>query len=156
MNLERVAKMERITLEQAIELLVQQTKKQTKTKTVSVFEALNQVLAHDVYAPINVPSFNRSAMDGYAVKASETAGASHETPIKLQVIKQLMAGDYAQLKAESNQAVRVMTGSYIPDGFDAVIRQEDTNYGDEVVELYASVKPFMNYSAIGDILNKAS
>lgn len=67
--------MERITLEQAIEVLVQQTKKQTKTKTVSVFEALNQVLAHDVYAPINVPSFNRSAMDGYAVKASETAGA---------------------------------------------------------------------------------
>lgn len=150
MNLERVAKMERITLEQAIEVLVQQTKKQTKTNTVSVFEALNQVLAHDVYAPINVPSFNRSAMDGYAVKASETAGASHETPIKLQVIKQLMAGDYAQLKAESNQAVRVMTGSYIPDGFDAVIRQEDTNYGDEVVELYASVKPFMNYSAIGE------
>ena len=43
-----------------------------------------------------------------------------------------------------------MTGSYIPDGFDAVIRQEDTNYGDEVVELYASVKPFMNYSAIGE------
>ena len=142
--------MEQIELEVAIEQLTKQIQPQMNMKTVSILKARNHHLASDIYASLNVPSFNRSAMDGYAVKASQTLGATKERPIKLKVMAEVFAGDYLSEQAPQNQAVRVMTGAYIPDGFDAVIRQEDTDFGELQVSLFAEVVPFQNYIKIGE------
>ena len=123
--------MENLELEVAIKELNAHVTPLKMTKTVPLIKALHHHLAVDIYAPINVPSFNRSAMDGYAVKASQTKSATKATPVKMK-------------------AIRVMTGASIPDGFDAVIRQEDTNYGNDEVEIYTEVKPYTNYIKIGE------
>ena len=125
-------------------------------------KAGGQVTGEDVYAPFAVPPFPKSAMDGYAVRALDTTKASRERPVRLKVIGELLAGDdsgHLQEKllsdgAAQGRAVRVMTGAEIPTGFDAVIRQEDTDCGVDEVALYRSVKAFENYCPIGEELEK--
>ena len=146
--------MERIELEVAIDYLLNYGNFQLQRKTVPLMAALHQRLAEDCYAPCHVPSFNRSAMDGYAVKASQTQGATQEHPIKLPVLTEIVAGQVPNLLFETEGAVRIMTGAMIPDGFDSVIRQEDTNYGEKEVEIYRAIKPNTNYSKIGEDIEK--
>jgi len=142
--------MERIELEAAINQLTTNTIAQTKSKMIPLSLALNYHLSEDFYAPINVPTFNRSAMDGYAVKSSLTVEATKEKPIKLKVLKEIVAGADEGSPINNSHAVRIMTGAKIPDGFDAVIRQEDTNYGENEVEIYTQVKPYTNYGKMGE------
>ena len=146
--------MELIELEEAIIQLTNHMKPQSKTKKVDLLKALNHHLAEDIYSPIAVPSFNRSAMDGYAVKALETYGATEEKPVKLKVQSQLNAGDFNECLFAEKQAIRIMTGAPIPDDFDAVVRQEDTNYGEEEVLIYIEVSPFTNYGKVGEDICK--
>lgn len=145
--------MERIELEQAIKLLEERVTPLTRTETVSLFEGLGRYLAEDFVALINVPNFNRSAMDGYAVVCASTIGANKNSPVVLDVLGEYMAGD-ATLNHQTTGAIRVMTGAKIPDGFDGVIRQEDTNYGEDKVEIYTEITPFSNYGKIGEDTEK--
>jgi molybdopterin molybdotransferase len=112
------------------------------------------VVSEDIYADMNVPGFPKSAMDGYAVKASDVAGADKENPAVLKVIGELLAGDYEEFAYVPGAAVRVMTGAYVPQGFDAVIRQEDTDYGMENVRIYTDIKEYTNYCKIGEDIKK--
>ncbi len=118
--------------------------------TVDIMDCHGMVLGEDVISGMMVPHFPKSAMDGYAVRACDVATASLDTPVKLSVIGELLAGDYEKIKYRENTAVRVMTGAYVPEGYDAVIRQEDTDYGEDVVEIRTSIKPFMNYCKVGE------
>lgn len=139
-----------LEIEECLKLMLEQVKCQTQTENVVISECMGRVLAEDVIADMMVPPFPKSAMDGYAVKAEDIAHATKEMPIKLRVAGELLAGEYAEIPYEKNTAVRVMTGSFIPAGFDAVIRQEDTDYGQELVEIYASVPAFANYCKVGE------
>lgn len=130
-------------------LLDEIVRKET-TMMVHITECEGMVLGKDVVAEMMVPPFPKSAMDGYAVRAEDIAGASKEHPVVLKVAGELLAGDYQGIPYEKNTAVRVMTGSFVPEGFDAVIRQEDTDYGEDRVQIYASVKAFSNYCRIGE------
>ena len=130
-------------------LLDEIVRKET-TMMVHITECEGMVLGKDVVAGMMVPPFPKSAMDGYAVRAEDIAGASRDNPVVLKVAGELLAGDYQEIPYEKNTAVRVMTGSFVPDGFDAVIRQEDTDYGEDRVQIYASVKAFSNYCRIGE------
>lgn len=125
----------------------------TEMCTVPLLESLGLVAAEDIASGMNVPPFAKSAMDGYAVHAETLAGASAETPVRLRVMGELCAGDYAELPWNAEQpmtAVRVMTGAYIPDGYDAVVRQEDTDYGETEVSIYTEIVPYRNYCKIGE------
>jgi len=146
--------MEFVELEMAIAQLMAHILPQRKTKTIPLAQALNEHLAQNIYAPINVPAFNRSGMDGYAVKASQTKGACKKNPVKLKVLTELLAGEYQSAKIIHQGVVRVMTGAHVPDGFDAVIRQEDTDYGLAEVEIYREVFPHVNYGKIGEDLKQ--
>lgn len=146
--------MEFIELEEAIIQLTSHLKPQTKTKKVALMNALNHHLAHNLYSEISVPSFNRAAMDGYAVKSAQTHGATKENPIRLKVQAQLNAGEYSEKPIDEKQAIRIMTGAPIPDEFDAVVRQEDTDYGNEEVLIYAEIDTFTNYGKIGEDISK--
>lgn len=92
------------------------------------------VLATDVDAGEAVPPFANTAMDGYAVQAADTAGASHETPVRLHVVGELAAGHAPATPVGGGEAVRIMTGAPMPDGADAVVMVERTaTEGDHVL-----------------------
>src|SRR5579884_1952690 len=78
-------------------------------ETVVLTEALGRVLAEDVYADIDVPPFHNSAMDGYAVIAADTAGASRARPVELRVVADLPAGQVPTVPVRPGEAVRIMT-----------------------------------------------
>ncbi len=121
-----------------------------RTREVSIADCPGMVLAREVRAQMMVPPFPKSAMDGYAVRAADIQGASGEQPVRLNVTGELLAGDYAEIPARPGTAVRVMTGSFVPEGFDAVVPQEKTDYGQETVEIYVSLPAFSNYCKVGE------
>jgi molybdopterin molybdotransferase len=94
---------------------------------VSLWEAPGRVLALDVMASHDVPPFRNSAMDGYAVRASDTRGATPTSPVVLRVLGEVAAGDAGALEVGPGQAVRIMTGAPVPAGADAVVRFEETS-----------------------------
>jgi molybdopterin molybdotransferase len=91
-----------------------------------IVEALSQVLAEDVIAPFNIPPLDNSAMDGYALQAASTVGASPAGPVELRVVGELAAGYVFEGEVSPGTAVRIMTGAPVPRGADAVIPFEET------------------------------
>lgn len=93
---------------------------------VPLADALGAVLAETVVAPEPVPPFANTAMDGYALRAADTAGASPEAPARLRVIGDLPAGHAPAVAVGPGDAIRIMTGAPMPDGADAVVMVERT------------------------------
>lgn len=144
-----MSKNDRLSILQATELACQYAPA-TNVIEVPVMEALDHILAEDLYTRIDQPPFPRSAMDGYAIHASDTKGASKEHPIVLPVVGCQYAGDSYFRSIEKGEVVRIMTGAAIPDGADAVIRQEDTDYGEDRVSIYVEVNEKNSYCEIGE------
>jgi molybdopterin molybdotransferase len=94
---------------------------------VSLFEALGRVLAEDIFADVSVPPLDNTAMDGYAVRAADTRGASPEHPVALRVVYDLAAGYVSDIAVTPGTAMRIMTGAPIPEGADAVVPFEETD-----------------------------
>jgi molybdopterin molybdotransferase len=113
-------------------------------------EALGRVLAEDIYADIDVPPFDNSAMDGYAVIAADTAQATPERPVVLRVVADLPAGYLPQTPVRHGEAVRIMTGAPMPPGADAIVRVEDTARGEGVVLVYAPTRPGRDVRRAGE------
>jgi len=102
---------------------------------VPLGEALGLVLAEPVESPHDVPPFANSAMDGFAVRAADTAGA----PVTLKILEDLPAGSVPTLPVGPGQATRIMTGAPMPEGADAVVRVEDTSSSGGSVQIGSSV-----------------
>lgn len=98
----------------------------TDAEEVELDDAFGRTLADDVISPIDNPPWDCSAMDGYAVRAADVAGATAAQPKELRVIEKVPAGGFPQLRIEPGTAIRVMTGAPIPSGADSVIRVEHT------------------------------
>ena len=94
---------------------------------LAIVESLGLVLAEEIMAQTPIPPFPNSAMDGFAVRAADTAGASPKAPVRLRVIGEARAGYGATMRVEPGTAVRIMTGAPVPDGADAVVRFEETD-----------------------------
>jgi molybdopterin molybdotransferase len=92
-----------------------------------LLDGLGQVLAEDIIAPFDVPPYDNSAMDGYAVQSTSTVGASNTDPKNMRIIGEIAAGRISNLKVEPETAVRIMTGAPMPAGADAVVPFELTN-----------------------------
>lgn len=92
-----------------------------------VLDALGQVLAEDIVASFDIPPLDNTAMDGYAVRAADTAGASGTSPVELAVVADLAAGYILEQQVGPGQAVRIMTGAPMPPGADAVVPFEETD-----------------------------
>ena len=121
-------------IEQAVSALVKEISPLTSGEVCSLVNATERILGDDITAGISVPSFPKSAMDGYAVLASDIEGASSEHPVKLQVLECIYAGDKVPaalltMRSLEGCAVRIMMGAVVPEGFDTVVKQEDTDYG---------------------------
>ena len=115
-----------ISVEDALERILN-TVHVLEPETRPILSALGQVLAEDVVAGIDIPPHDNSAMDGFAVLASDTYGASQHSPIYLNVIGEVAAGYTSSIKVTTGTAVRIMTGAPLPDGADAVVQFEKTD-----------------------------
>ncbi|GAA4397228.1 molybdopterin molybdotransferase MoeA [Fodinibacter luteus] len=105
---------------------------------VAVGSALGLVLAADVVAAVDLPGFDNSAMDGYAVRSAELAGAGPDHPVVLPVAGDVAAGDTTRHVLAPGQALRIMTGAPIPEGADAVVPVELTDGGATGVALHVA------------------
>ena len=98
---------------------------------VPLSSASGRVLAEQILSPIHLPAFDNSAMDGYAVRASDMTGASAESPVRLRLCGKLAAGETLAGQVHSGTCARLFTGSPLPSGADAVVMQEDTQVDPE-------------------------
>ena len=92
-----------------------------------LLDALGQVIAEDMIAPFDIPPLDNTGMDGYAVRATDTTGASESAPVRLAVVANLAAGYLHETAVGKGEAVRIMTGAPMPPGADAVVPFEETD-----------------------------
>ncbi|MCX8191769.1 MAG: molybdopterin molybdotransferase MoeA, partial [Nitrososphaerales archaeon] len=147
---------ETLSVEEATRLLYKNIRmKELEVEEVYLKDGLNRILGKDVIAPVNLPPFDKSAVDGYAVIAEDTFGASQTNPCILTVIGSVRIGEVPDLKVGRLEAVEVSTGSIIPHGADAVVMVENTKRIDEGrIEVYLSVAPGENVSRMGEDIKK--
>ncbi|MCF0149916.1 MAG: molybdopterin molybdotransferase MoeA [Firmicutes bacterium] len=115
-----------------------------------------RILAEDLTAAENIPPFDRSPYDGYAFRAEDTAFASEETPVTLTVLEEIPAGSVPTKTVVSGTAAKVLTGSPIPPGADAVIKYEDTVFTQETVCLFSPVRSGSNIVRTGEDVQKGA
>jgi molybdopterin molybdotransferase len=121
------------------------------TETVRVAEAAGRVLAEDLVSPADLPHFARANMDGYAVHAADTFGASGSVPAYLRVAGTIAMGTAARRPLARARAVRIATGGMMPPGADAVVMVEHTEeVADGQVEIHRSVSPGQHVIQVGD------
>ena len=119
--------------------------------------ALGRVLAQDIVSSIDIPSFNRAAMDGFAVRAEDTYGASATAPVFLQSVGSVPIGVVPTVILKRGETVSVTTGARLPEGSDAVVMVEYTRPGTgKVVEVSDQVHPAENVSRIGEDIQKGT
>lgn len=94
-----------------------------------LLDALGSVLAEDVAAPVDLPPWDNSGMDGFAVRAADVRGATAESPRVLRVVDDVAAGHFAAGAVGPGEAIRIMTGAPVPEGADTVVRVEHTDGG---------------------------
>jgi molybdopterin molybdotransferase len=118
--------------------------------TLPLADTLGLVLADDVVAPLSLPGFDNSAMDGYAVVADDIAAATSEQPMLLPVAEDIPAGRTDTLTLKPGTAHRIMTGAPLPAGATAVIPVEATDGGTDTVSIHASAKPGQHIRRAGE------
>ncbi len=136
-----------ITVDTAIKIVTEAVKP-LSSKKVPFEDGLGLCLAQDVQSDIDMPPFNRSAMDGYAVIAADTANA----PVELAVIEDIAAGYAPTKRVQQGQASKIMTGAATPEGADAVVKFEETESlaTDNRVKILKSSKKCSNISNRGE------
>ena len=97
------------------------------SEVVPLHEAHGRTLAEDAVSPIDQPPWDNSAMDGFAVRAADIRGARREAPVRMVLVEEVPAGQFATRRVEPGQAIRVNTGAPIPEGADTVVRIEHTD-----------------------------
>ena len=118
---------------------------QKNREIVNIKDSLHRILAEEIISPCNIPGFNRSTMDGYAIKAEDSFGASESLPSYLKIIGEIKMGSKSEFKINPGEAVKISTGGMLPEGANAVIMLEYTALIDDTtVELRRSVAPWEN------------
>ena len=115
-------------------------------KVISVDSALNKVLAEDIKSPINMPPFRQSAMDGYAIKLTDSN--------TYEVVEESQAGNGKRIDLEQGQAARIFTGALVPDKADTVVIQEHVNRSNNTISITKFPNKFDNVRPIGEQVKK--
>lgn len=125
------------------------------TEKIETIRARGRVLAEDIYSQVDLPHFHRAAMDGYAVQARDTFGASASLPAYLKVAGTVEMGKEAARPLAKGEAMRISTGGMLPPEGDAVVMVEYTDeVGEGTVEIHRGVSPWQNVILIGDDIKK--
>jgi molybdopterin molybdotransferase len=121
-----------------------------EAEPVPLEEALGRALADRVKSDVAIPPFDNSAMDGFAIRAEDTASAAEGEPVTLRVAGESRAGSPAERPAKPGEAFRISTGAVVPEGADAILRQEDTVGGDGSIETERRVEPGTDIRRAGE------
>lgn len=140
--------------ERALECLLSYITPVSETEEIRITAAQDRITAEDIYATHDQPPFPRSPLDGYAVRSADVAGADKEHPVTLRVIGEADAGHKSDCTVRAGEALRIMTGAPVPEGADCVIRQEMTDYGEDMVTIYTSEEAYGNYCFVGEDYKK--
>ncbi len=140
-----------VSVEEALKLLEEKVGgiRPLEVIEVPLLEAQGKVLAEDVRAPIDYPPFDRSTVDGYAVRSVDVAGASEVTPISLRVTGKVSVGSAPLGEVRPGEAYEIATGAMIPRGADAVVMEEHVSRKGDLLTVYRSVAPNENISQAG-------
>jgi molybdenum cofactor synthesis domain-containing protein len=131
-----------ISIDEARRRLAENVRPIERTEWVPIIEAAGRVAAADLAATIDVPPFARSAMDGYAVVAADTTGATRQAPVRLQIIDRVYTGQMPSQAISSQTCAEIATGAPLPDGADAVVMvEETTRAGEEAIDVLGPVVP---------------
>ncbi len=119
-----------------------------------LLEAYNRVLNEDVISTLDIPPFNRSIVDGYAVKAEDTFGADENKSATLKVIGAICVGEEPKIKVAEGEAVEIVTGAPIPEGANAAVMVEDTEQEDTKLDVFTPVTVYQNIMKKGSDIKK--
>ncbi len=140
-----------VSPEEALGRLNSRLKTLVSTEFIGAPEALGRITATDVRAPENLPSFARSTMDGYALRASDTYGASEGLPVYLHLVGEMPMGRSSDIAVHRGEAVKVHTGGMVANGADAVVMVENTQtVDDDTIEVPRPLAPGENILRVGD------
>ncbi len=147
---------ELVKLNDALERAHKQFKLCVETIVTPVNKANNLIVSENIHAPIDLPSYSNSAVDGYAIRAEDTYGASPTNPIRLRVKGLLKPGDAPDLYGEIGfgEAIEVYTGAPLPPGANAVVMYEDTHRVNSEIEVIRQVPVYANVNLAGDDVKK--
>ncbi len=144
-----------ISVKEALNIILEHSHT-TSTEKVFLNESLNRVIAEDIVAPYNIPYFDNSAMDGYAIKSEDTQNATKNNPVKIKIINEIPAGKLDEITLKSGEAVKIMTGGIIPTGANAVARVEITKQEKDFVYIFEEVKKEKDLRKSGEDVKQGS
>lgn len=140
-----------IRFEDALRLVLENTHPIEESEEISYSESLGRIFSTDINSPCDLPYFDNSAMDGYAVFSTDTKGALHDNPHILKIIGEIKAGDYSEITVKKGTAVGIMTGALIPKGANSVVILENTeDNGKGELKIFAEVKEGENIRKKGE------
>lgn len=119
-------------------------------ETIALEEGAGRVLAMNLVADANVPPFDRAAYDGYAFRSEDVADAAEEHPVTLKILEEIPAGSVGTKQVTAGTAVKILTGAPVPEGADAVINYEATEFTEEQVTVFKPVKHDANIVKTGE------
>jgi molybdopterin molybdotransferase len=144
-----------LDIEQVLDLLPQFDR--VSAEEVVLEAAEGRILAEDLFAGENLPDFARSTVDGYALRAASTFGASESSPALLQVAGAVAMGEAARMRIAAGEAVRIATGGMLPAGADGVVMLEHAEaLDDSTIEVFRSVAPGQNLITAGEDFEKGA
>ena len=125
-----------------------------ETEKVNIDSALFRVLSEDIVSAEDIPAFDRTTVDGYAVCAADTFGAGNAIPAQLEIVGEIKMGEAADFTLKRGQCAKISTGGMLPKGADAAVMVEHTDNADGLCLIYKSVSPSENVTKKGDDIAK--
>ena len=150
--------------EKALNLLLEYTNHRTQVERLSTSQALGRITASPNFAPHDLPAFRRSSMDGYAVRAADTFGASNTLPAILNVVGEVTMGSVPEIALAATEAATIHTGGMLPEDADAVVQIENTQVVDSIdqtqmpfeIEVFRPVAVGQNAIQVGEDVQRSS
>ena len=130
--------------------IVMNRMKTTEMELINLDEGYRRITARDIISILNSPPFDRSAMDGFAIRAEDTFGHSQTNPVQLKIIDHIGAGQISKMELKKNEAIKIATGAPIPRGSNSVVMEEYTQECNDLLEVEMSVTPGENVSLKGE------
>ena len=130
--------------------IISSSLKNVGTEEISLEDAHKRVLSEEIVSLLNSPPFERSAMDGYAIRAEDTFGFSENNPAKLKIVDTIGAGQVSDTIIKNGEAIKIATGAPIPKGSNAVVMEEYTVADNDSLEVEMSITPGENVSPMGE------
>ncbi len=147
-----------VPFEEVLNHILSSIKRKTEVERVPLSRAVGRILRENIKATFNYPIWDYSAMDGFAIRSSDTLKATENNPVELKIIGEISAGEFVEEELPSGSAYKIFTGAPIPPGADAVIEIEKTKVkGDKVlifhpVEEGANIRKAGEYASLGEII----